>query len=102
MYLYYIHAPSDFPEVAIDETKIRQVMMNFIDNAVYYAKPDGGEVLIVLEKQRDAVVFSVKDNGIGVPTHVHGDIYSQSFIVQITPKKPVQTGRVSGSTWQNV
>lgn len=86
-------APSDFPDVALDETKIRQVMMNFIDNAVYYAKPDGGEVLIVLEKQRDAVVFSVKDNGIGVPARARRHLFTKFYRADNAKKaRPDGTG----------
>jgi signal transduction histidine kinase len=87
------NSPSDFPEVALDETKIRQVMMNFIDNAVYYAKPDGGEVLIVLEKQRDEVIFTVKDNGIGVPARARGHLFTKFYRADNAKKaRPDGTG----------
>src|SRR5262249_15642341 len=33
--------PKKFPEVMLDETKTRQVIMNFVDNAIYYT-PSGG------------------------------------------------------------
>lgn len=56
----------NFPTVEIDENKIRQVMMNFIDNAIYYSKPDG-KIRIVLSYDRDHIEFKVIDNGIGVP-----------------------------------
>ena len=68
-------------------------MMNFIDNAVYYAKPDGGEVLIVLEKQRDAVVFSVKDNGIGVPARARRHLFTKFYRADNAKKaRPDGTG----------
>lgn len=86
-------APADFPDVSLDETKIRQVMMNFIDNAIYYAKPEGGEVLIVLEKQRDAVIFSVKDNGIGVPSHARRHLFTKFYRADNAKKaRPDGTG----------
>lgn len=86
-------APAEFPDVLLDETKIRQVMMNFIDNAVYYAKPDGGEVLIVLEKQRDAVIFTVKDNGIGVPARARRHLFTKFYRADNAKKaRPDGTG----------
>lgn len=86
-------APSDFPDVAIDETKMRQVMMNFIDNALYYAKPEGGEILIVLEKQRDEVKFSVKDNGIGVPAQARKHLFTKFYRADNAKKaRPDGTG----------
>ncbi len=59
-------APVTFPTICVDETKLRQVMMNFIDNAVYYSKPSGGRIMIVLEHDQESVSFRVVDNGIGV------------------------------------
>lgn len=72
-------APKDFPLIEADETKLRQVMMNFIDNAIYYAKPESGEILVILERRRDEIVFTVKDNGIGVPVHERKHLFSKFY-----------------------
>src|SRR5690606_30845330 len=40
--------PKSFPTLMLDETKIRQVIMNFADNAIYYT-PSGGHIQIELE-----------------------------------------------------
>ncbi len=58
--------PTNFPELYLDETKIRQVVMNFIDNAIYYTQ-SGGKVDIILEEKPQTIEFKVVDNGIGVP-----------------------------------
>lgn len=58
--------PDNFPTLQLDETKTRQVIMNFIDNAVYYT-PAGGQVDIVLTDGPKAVELTVTDSGIGVP-----------------------------------
>ena len=58
--------PQDFPSLMLDETKIRQVIMNFIDNAVYYT-PSGGNITVRLSQSPKSVEFTVVDNGIGVP-----------------------------------
>lgn len=58
--------PTNFPELYLDETKIRQVVMNFIDNAIYYTQ-SGGKVDIILEEKPQTIEFRVVDNGIGVP-----------------------------------
>lgn len=85
--------PASFPVLGIDETKIRQVMMNFIDNAIYYAKPAGGEVLILLESHRDAVSFSVKDNGIGVPAQARKHLFTKFYRADNAKKaRPDGTG----------
>jgi signal transduction histidine kinase len=58
--------PKEFPVLNIDETKIRQVIMNFADNAIYYT-PKGGKITIELKQTKDSVEMTVTDTGIGVP-----------------------------------
>lgn len=57
--------PEEFPDVMLDETKTRQVVMNFADNAIYYT-PAGGHVRLRLIDTPTTVEFRVEDNGIGV------------------------------------
>ncbi len=57
--------PKEFPTLMLDETKIRQVVMNFTDNAIYYT-PAGGSVVLTLQQVGDSVEFAVKDDGMGV------------------------------------
>src|SRR5690606_34582661 len=56
--------PEVFPRVMLDETKIRQVMMNLVDNAIYYT-PGGGTITIQLYSTGDEIIFKVIDTGIG-------------------------------------
>lgn len=58
--------PDTFPTLNLDETKIRQVIMNFTDNAIYYT-PNGGKITLDLKSTKDSVEFTVRDTGIGVP-----------------------------------
>jgi signal transduction histidine kinase len=58
--------PENFPKLMLDETKIHQVVMNFIDNAIYYT-PSGGTITIKLNETKTAIEYRVVDDGIGVP-----------------------------------
>lgn len=58
--------PAGFPTMPLDDGKIRQVMMNFIDNAIYYS-PAGSTITVVLTHTATTVEFKVIDHGIGVP-----------------------------------
>jgi signal transduction histidine kinase len=58
--------PKTFPELMLDETKTRQVIMNFIDNAIYYT-PSGGHITVHLIDKPLTVELRVEDDGIGVP-----------------------------------
>lgn len=57
--------PANFPDLMLDETKTRQVIMNFVDNAIYYT-PAGGHVNVRLTDTPTTVELRVEDDGIGV------------------------------------
>lgn len=86
-------APNNFPELMLDENKIRQVMMNFIDNAIYYARPDGGSISVILAKHAHHVSFKVIDNGIGVPKTERHQLFSKFYRASNAKKaRPDGTG----------
>lgn len=72
------HKPTKFPILNLDETKIRQVIMNFSDNAIYYSK-DGGSIEVTLKVSRQDVIFMVKDSGIGVPADQQSELFQKFF-----------------------
>jgi signal transduction histidine kinase len=71
-------APGVFPRVKLDDNKIRQVMMNIVDNAIYYT-PSGGTVTIQLYVDAKDVVFKVVDTGIGVPKREQHKLFTKFF-----------------------
>ncbi len=70
--------PKHFPQVWLDETKTRQVIMNFIDNAIYYT-PAGGKIDVILVIRKDEIEFKVKDTGIGVPKNQQHKLFNKFF-----------------------
>lgn len=72
------HHPVQFPIVALDENKIRQVIMNFIDNAIFYSK-SGGRVDVALVSTGTEIRFEVHDNGIGVPEAERHKLFTKFF-----------------------
>jgi signal transduction histidine kinase len=70
--------PEHFPHIMLDETKIRQVIMNFVDNAIYYT-PSGGRIVINLLDKPESVEFTVTDNGIGVPKAEQHHLFSKFY-----------------------
>jgi signal transduction histidine kinase len=70
--------PTHFPMLMIDETKTRQVVMNFLDNALYYT-PAGGRVAVELIDRAATVELRVKDNGMGVPKAEQHHLFTKFY-----------------------
>lgn len=70
--------PYDFPMVMLDDNKMRQVMMNMIDNAIYYT-PAGGTITVQLYKTADEIIFKVVDTGIGVAKEEQHKLFTKFF-----------------------
>jgi signal transduction histidine kinase len=84
--------PKEFPVLILDETKIRQVIMNFIDNAIYYT-PKGGHIEVSLAEVGDSVELRVTDDGLGVPKHEQHNLFSKFFRANNAKKaRPDGTG----------
>ncbi len=60
-----VSADGDLPRVAADLDKVRQVLVNLVENAIKYS-PDGGHVEVGVEARDEAVRFHVRDEGLGV------------------------------------
>jgi PAS domain S-box-containing protein len=59
-------APRALPPVAADPDKVRQVLMNLVDNAIKYS-PEGGRVEVRVAAEDGVVEFAVCDQGLGIP-----------------------------------
>jgi signal transduction histidine kinase len=72
------HHTDNFPNVEVDEEKMRQVVMNFADNAIYYS-PANNTIDVSLNVEGNTAVFKVIDNGIGVPKSEQPELFNKFF-----------------------
>ena len=70
--------PANFPILMLDETKTRQVGMNFIDNAIYYT-PSSGRIKVELIDKPTTVELRVIDDGIGVPKAEQHHLFTKFY-----------------------
>lgn len=75
--LKFVSPKRKLPLIDLDEGKTRQVIMNFIDNAIYYTKSGGVYVNLTIEK--NAVKLTVRDTGIGVPEVAKAHLFTKFF-----------------------
>ena len=66
--------------LSADASKLRQVLDNLVENAVKYT-PDGGDIAVTMSRQGRFVVWTVKDNGVGIPAADQGHIFDRFYRV---------------------
>jgi signal transduction histidine kinase/CheY-like chemotaxis protein len=60
----YTEVEPDLPRVWVDPTRIRQVLINLLNNASCFT--DEGSVTVSVRRENNSVVFAVADTGIGI------------------------------------
>lgn len=75
---YVAPASGKIPQLYIDEGKLRQVVMNFIDNAIYYS-PSKSRIYVKLTTEDNNVIMTVEDTGIGVPKSEQERLFKKFF-----------------------
>jgi signal transduction histidine kinase len=80
-----VHDP--LPHVRGDRDRLRQVLVNLIDNAVKYSPP-GAEVRVEAQALDGRVVIDVRDRGPGIAREHHSVIFEKFGRVQSGSGKP--------------
>jgi two-component system, OmpR family, sensor kinase len=70
----------DQAEVWGDEDRLRQLLLNFTDNAIKYT-PAGGEITLSLFREPEWTRVVVKDTGIGIPAEELQHIFERFYRV---------------------
>jgi PAS domain S-box-containing protein len=70
----------DLPLVEADREKVRQVVVNLVENAIKYS-PDGGRVEVGVEAQEENVLFQVRDEGLGIPADEQSRVFEKFYRV---------------------
>ena len=67
--------PSDLPKVFADQRRMRQVLLNLLENALKYTGNGGHITLTMLHRTSQRVEVSVCDSGPGIPTEEQQRIF---------------------------
>ena len=70
------------PGVAVrgDRARLKQVIVNLLDNAIKYT-PDGGQVTLRVKREGAHAVLDVADTGIGIPAEALPHVFERFFRV---------------------
>ena len=72
------YSEKNVPKILADPSLLKIVTENLIDNAIRYTK-GGGAVEIKLIKEKDQVLFAIKDSGVGIPEKEQKYIFQKFF-----------------------
>ncbi len=75
-----VSMPENLGHLLGDADKIRQILLNLVDNAVKYS-PEGGRIEIAVERQERGLRIAVRDQGLGIPHAEQQRIFGKFYRV---------------------
>jgi signal transduction histidine kinase len=66
------------PPVAADKDRVRQILVNLVENAIKYS-PDGGMIVLSVESIDGMVLFRVVDEGLGIPDDERSRVFEKFY-----------------------
>jgi two-component system sensor histidine kinase VicK len=75
-----LNIEEDIPKVVVDKDGMEQVILNIISNAIKYT-PNEGKIEVLAKRDKDNVIITVKDNGIGIPKDDKNRIFERFYRV---------------------
>lgn len=72
------NVPDDIPDIMVDKDRMIQVVINLLSNSIKYT-PDEGRIVIRAERKGEEILFTVADNGYGIPAWAKEEIFKKFF-----------------------
>lgn len=86
---FKVSIPNNLPTIRVNGDKIRQVIINLVDNAIKYTsiKKDGEkrEVELIAEFDENHIYIFVKDTGVGIPVDEVEKVFDKFYRVKKGP-----------------
>ena len=77
---FIIDIPEELPAIEIDRTRIRQTILNLLNNAQRFT--DQGEVRLTVTNKKNNVLFQIKDTGAGMNEEQLSHIFEEFFQIE--------------------
>ena len=84
-------AEQPLPTIASDRERVRQVLVNLVENAIKYS-PEGGRVEVGARPAGRMIRFYVRDEGLGIPADEQMRVFDKFYRLD-----PQMTGGIGGS-----
>jgi signal transduction histidine kinase len=86
---FVLEFPGRLPDVLANKDRIKQVLINILDNIIKYS-PDGGTVKITGENEEDSVRICIMDEGPGIPANELDRIFDKFHRVNGNNRESIQ------------
>jgi signal transduction histidine kinase len=83
-----VEVEGDVPSVESDERKVRQILVNLVENAMKYS-PEGSVITLRCLQEDDGVAVLVEDQGDGIPRELHQKIFERFYQVDQSSTRTV-------------
>ena len=80
-----VEADPALPRLWLDGTRIRQVLLNLLSNAIRFT--DEGEIVVTLRQRQADILVSVRDTGMGIPEQELASIFDEFYQSEMAAKK---------------
>lgn len=83
------YAPKNIPLVLADATRIKEIMVNLLGNAIKYT-PEKGSVVVSHEVKGAKLITHVKDSGLGISKKDQARLFEKFYRVQTEKTKDIK------------
>jgi two-component system sensor histidine kinase ResE len=86
-----LNQPSGLPRISVDRPRMKQVILNLLDNAIKYTF-SGGEITVEVhaDEGNKQLICSVRDTGEGIPEEDLPYIFEKLYRAKRTKRRPVE------------
>lgn len=79
--LFILDLPDTLPRIRGDRKQLKQAFINLLNNAVKYNKI-GGEIILKAIAEKDRIVITISDTGLGIPEDEQSKIFEKFYRVK--------------------
>ena len=70
--------PEGLPEIEADESRIKEVMLNLVGNAIKFSS-EGGKITVNAQARHNEILVQIIDRGTGIPAEVLPNVFDKFY-----------------------